>query len=141
MKNCIIALTAALTLLVTSISAEERYLCEEEAVGGLRYDTTTTKWRGVNFNANDKYIISKPITGGMWEHRPFVITEVGESFPSGWCPLPFNENGYLSCEMYGEFIFNKDTMRFLNFYEFGYLDGIDDNNDNPSVAAGKCSPF
>jgi hypothetical protein len=33
---------------------------------------------------------------------------------------------------------NLSNMRFLSTYAMGYLDGVDDNSNNPSIKAGTC---
>jgi len=141
MKYLPIVLTAVLTMFATSIIAEERYLCETTTAGGIGYETTTEEWVGQRFIANAKYIISEPNPEHTWEKSAFVITEVGDNFPSGFCAEPFNSGGYLSCDMIGDFLFNKNTLRFISVYMHGYLDGVENNDNNPHVAIGVCSPF
>jgi hypothetical protein len=142
MKNITIALTAALTLLATPVSSEERYLCETVTSGGVRYDTTSKEWVGTRFKTTKSLIISKPTDGGPYEGRAFVVTKLGTSYASGSCAKPFDSEGNLKCGMlFGELLFNKNTMRFLSTYMFGYLDGIDNNDNTPAISIGVCSPF
>ncbi len=45
------------------------------------------------------------------------------------------------CEKFGWLIFNKETLRFADYYAFGYTDGVDNNDNTPAVTVGKCTRF
>lgn len=142
MKYLAIVLAAVLTMCATSIIAEERYLCEEVSAGGVQYNTTSQQWVGTSFIVNGKYIISEPAPELWFGKNSFVVTKIGDEIPSWYCKQPFNTDGYLNCQRdLGDFTLNKNTLRFMRFYNFGYLNGIDDNDNTPAVVIGVCSPF
>jgi hypothetical protein len=54
--------------------------------------------------------------------------------------IPIGENGVFRCEatLY-EYIINLETLRFLEVYARGYVDGRDEEGNSPSITVGKCS--
>ena len=54
--------------------------------------------------------------------------------------LSIGENGVFRCEatLY-EYIINLETLRFLEVYARGYVDGRDEEGNSPSITVGKCS--
>jgi hypothetical protein len=51
-----------------------------------------------------------------------------------------DEYGFLSCEaLLQEYQFNLKAMRFLQVYPVGYVNGIDEKGDTPSVSGGTCT--
>lgn len=78
-------------------------------------------------------------------NRPvYVVREMGDDFPSAFCPKEFDSHGFIWCDGFGSiFRMNKKTLRFSSFYLLGYTvsDLSRDRGNTPSVTIGECSPF
>lgn len=130
---------------------KEQYLCVGEQAAGFSYDKNSKQWTSAKFGNTGKYVISRS-TGAK---AAFEITEVGDSYSSGWCKEDFSDGGVLYCDLiYGVFRFNKTNGRFIQTHFFGYVEVgqaqtfsqrgdvvIDSNANTPYMQIGKCSPF
>lgn len=127
-------ISATLGLIPIPALAQDSYLCVSEAIGGIAYDSSTRKWEGTKFkNKNEKIILVKK--NGVWKLKDF-----GSTFENDCGKM--NEFGTFRCDiLFGEFLFNSKTKRFLKSYLVGYVSGEDNNNDTPAVMAGTCSPL
>lgn len=125
---------AASGWLPTPTMAQDSYLCISEAMGGVAYDSSTRKWEGTKFkNSNEKIILIKK--NGVWKLKNF-----GSTFEKDCGKM--NEFGTFRCNiLFGEFLFNSKTKRFLKSFVAGYVDGEDNNDNTPAVMAGTCSPL
>lgn len=125
---------AALGYIPSVTMAQDSYLCVSEAMGGIAYDSSTRKWEGAKFtNSNEKIILVKK--NGVWKLRNF-----GSTFENECGKM--NEFGTFRCNiLFGEFLFNSKTKRFLKSYVVGYVSGEDNNDNTPAVMAGVCSPL
>jgi len=123
----------------------EQYLCVADKSTGFGYNNRSKEWGVRSFVTDKKYLIS-PTSSPT---KRFLITQVGEKTPTGFCEDGFNDAGFLLCTMIaGEFKFNRNTGRFLLSYLYGYFTvGLeappttDENSDTPYLEIGKCSPF
>ena len=79
-----------------------------------------------------------------------TVTQVGRSNPSLPCfdkrthskTIVIGESESFSClGNLHEYMFNLRTGRFLATYLEGYLDGKDNNENNPAVEGGICTKF
>lgn len=123
--------------------AEERYLCTSKATGGVAYSDVTREWEGTKFiNNTQAFIITDTYGGGGFVPKSsFYIITVGNDFASGYCEEGFGASDILRCNRFGPFYLNRRTLRFMDFYAFGYIDGVDDGANTPSVAIGECARF
>ena len=141
MKRHIVSFIA---LLFCSSALAESYLCIADLATGFTFDEKTREWRQAKFKADKKYIISKNKDGG----NAWMVKEMGKKFPNAWCGAGFNDVGWLYCgEKQADFRMNKENLRFLAFYPFGYwttgTKGFDkpvrEGEDTPFIEIGKCT--
>lgn len=54
--------------------------------------------------------------------------------------IHFIEEGEFSCNTFGgEWSMNISNGRFLSTYTWGYVDGVNSNDNTPSIEVGSCS--
>ena len=46
---------------------------------------------------------------------------------------------HVACGSLPSYQFNLTNNRFLSIYDFGYIDGRDNNDETPSVSGGTCT--
>ena len=115
--------------------AQNSYLCVPTSSTGFKFDSNAKKWNR-SFLSNDlKQILIK--TDGGWQWR---------DFGREWglvCDKDFEKDGLLICPVFGgEVKFNKKTLRYIQTYTAGYVEGIDNNkSDTPGMTIGTCSPL
>jgi hypothetical protein len=131
------------------------YFCHTDAVGGLQYSASAGKWIGTGFSPSGAFVLKVTRTGG---HT--AIDAIGQSEPVDDYAVDFTDqdSGYKSAcgpndgkvsiwastsvircfAMFEDMQANLSNMRFLSTYAMGYLDGVDDNSNNPSIKAGTC---
>ncbi len=119
-------------LFVNNANAQEGYLCVSEAAGGVSYEKNINKWKGTVFRTkNDKILITNK--NNKWIMKQFDSTIEND------CNAP-NEIGVMRCNnLFGTFIFNTKTRRYLSTYIAGYIDGVDNNDNTPSIEIGICT--
>jgi hypothetical protein len=58
------------------------------------------------------------------------------------CDADFDADGALQCHGPEEFRMNRNSLRFVYVYPYGYWNhGSENGGDTPYVAIGKCSPM
>lgn len=134
---------AALALCTAGAAASEKYLCATSAVGGVAFDEQQQLWTGTRFKSEDKLIISQPPEDSVvFPHAKFIVTTLGSNSPHIGCESGFGSDDVLRCDSrYYMLNFNKLTLRFVEIYKAGFISGEDNNDNNPSVSIGECSPF
>ena len=93
-----------------------------------------------------KYVIKLPVKGDGAPSGAYTavmaVYEVGKTDPYevvGFCDKDFNDQGYLFCQGAGEnFNFNRQTLRFLHSFPFGYIEPPKNSFWGPEGAA---TPF
>lgn len=130
-------------LCASALFAEERYLCTSKATGGVAYSDMTGEWEGTKFISNSEtFIVTDTYEGDDLDaNASFYIIRVGQDFASGYCEEGFGTTDVLRCNRFGPFYLNRRTLRFMDFYAFGYIDGVDDKANTPSVAIGECARY
>ena len=141
-KTLTILITAcfllAAPLTATTQEKEERYLCVANKATGFYYYEKTKTWEPINNVMNEKYLIAKATI----RKAKFEIIRVGEKSPICWSERGFTSYSEAFFECYGgEARFDQNSGRFLYAYLIGYTDGIENNDNNPHIVIGKCSPF
>lgn len=116
------------------VSAQTAYLCMPNGASGISWNASTKKWGHANFNVkNIKYLLKKTDAG--WEWSTF-----GKSFSQKCGEI--SASGILDCAIIGgQLRFNKQNLRYLNTYIYGYIDGGDNNDNTPGIEFGECSPL
>lgn len=139
------------------------YFCTADAAGGVSYNDGTKKWEGTIFRVEDRYILTVKLFGEVEQEyqtdkKTYFVTfsEHGNEAVGvleGSCYTNNNklreinplisyitENGDLSCKlMGGDLDVNLVNGRFLKSYNWGYVDGVDNNSNTPHIEIGKCS--
>lgn len=121
------------------LHAEERYMCVPDHAAGFSFDQSSSTWKSVNLRAeNERYIIS----GETLSESALSIVSAGANYEECHSNKGFGSTNeaYFEC-VFGEFIFNKNTGRFLRTFTAGYIDGLDNNQNTPAILIGRCSPF
>ena len=158
---------AALPLLLACATAEAQiapkdtsYSCAVEFAAGLRYNGRTKKWEGAKFKPEAKFVLRMKYLRSMAgkEHSgkdepaqlfDVTTTKAGSSTalpcenplePSGSVAIGGDEVEFdcLGANLQ-EFKFNLKTNRFLAIYAIGYVDGTNNNADNPTLSGGTCT--
>ncbi len=141
-KGIIVALAVAAAS--TAANADEGWLCVDELSAGIRYFPELEKWQSVRLIADHKYLIRKWSEDDFsifLERREWVVLSLGDPIPDYTCG-GIGELGYLYCTgIYGTMQMNTKTLRFLNTYNFGYIDGTDEPGNTPRISAGTCAPM
>lgn len=139
------------------------YFCTADAVGGVRYNEVAGDWVGYQFEAGSRYVLnirnnSEILDEFNSEMRMTYFIEfsehgTGSDILANSCSTKSNQlrsinplasfisdSGYFSCNVAGgDLIVDLDTLRFLKSYTWGYVDGVDDNSNNPHIEIGDCS--
>jgi hypothetical protein len=146
---------------VSSASLDGAFYCVAEAVGGLYFDATTKSWRGVPFAASQKFVLRMKYLGTKtdeilktnYDRFRATITDEGKSdgqicfdndqppperYKSPEVSVYFNAN-FRCTSLTRDYVFNLKTNRFLSVYAYGYVDGIENNDNTPSVVGGRCT--
>lgn len=119
------------------------YICIPTASTGFSIKNGGSKWETTRFRIDDVKKILKR-NNGKWEWSKF-----GESLGFSDCGGDdfgvggdFNSAGYIFCNTFGGHVrMNKKTLRYIETYEIGFIDGKDLNTDTPSIDIGTCSPL
>ena len=135
------AVLGVILAIVTSapLGAEERYQCVPDQAAGFSFDLSAQRWKSMNLRAEgEKYIIREATPS----ESALAIVSAGANYEECRSTNGFENSGkaYFEC-IFGEFIFNKNTGRFLRTYTAGYIDGLDNNENTPAILIGRCSQF
>ena len=122
------------SLIFTNICiAQQAYICVANDSTGFIYNTNTNSWGRASFKVNDEKKLLKRV-GQEWEWSSFGSTHTQKCGE-------INSYGYLNCDLLlGSIRFNKNTLRYIETYTVGYVDG-DKGGNTPSITIGKCSPL
>ena len=100
----------------TTATATETFVCIGDIATGFAFDATSRQWEKASFKSNTKYVITKSSsTETVWE-----VKQVGKNIPTALCDQDFNDTGGLTCRGFEEFRMNKNNLRFVRAYLFGY---------------------
>ncbi|MGY4502000.1 hypothetical protein ACVWYH_005957 [Bradyrhizobium sp. GM24.11] len=157
MKYC--TLLAAL-LISTSAMADASYFCTVESSGGIAFNKSTNKWESTRFRPTEKFVLKMTFSRSFNRKGAFdaervdenfvTLTAAGKSYASPCVnyffyghsednSVPVVDNFFRCSASSQDYMFNLNTHRFLQTYLAGYVDGTDNNDDTPSVAAGTCT--
>ncbi len=113
--------------------AQQAYVCVANSSSGFKYDKNIRKWESTKLiPSDDKKLLKKDVGGWSW-------ASFGSGYPERCGEI--NKYGVLNCQtFFGSLIFDKDTLRYMETYMAGYVDG-DREGNTPSITIGKCSPL
>jgi hypothetical protein len=142
-----------LSLAPSVVLADENWVCLEENVTGFIYKDN--QWQVTQF-VGHKYVV-RPLIEGDKDFNPsapvtqYGVFQFGEDWPSYTCDDGFNllssgtyqSISVLNCDGFGQFRFDKGTLRFMRTYFAGYTyipgSGKEEESDTPGIAIGTCS--
>jgi hypothetical protein len=114
------------------VFSESSYICAADKATGFKFNTLKESWESGDFTTQSEKILLKK-TDKRWEW-----VEFGREYGRDCGEI--NENGYLICsDIYGQFIFSKNTLRYTSTYIRGYVDGEDKEGNTPNLMIGKCT--
>lgn len=116
-----------------AISAS-RWFCAAELSTGFKLNGKV--WQSVDFTTDkSRYTISRD------DQSQWVVQALGSRYPTHRCENTGTDaKVWLTCGGLGYgFVFREDSLRFQEFYGFGYLDGRDEPGNTPAITIGVCS--
>ena len=122
--------------------SQEAYICMPSAKTGFYFNSSTKSWEQTRFKTGEQKKILKK-NSGKWEWQVF-----GEKFGFSDCSNGgesesqegFNSSGYIFCEVLGGHMkMNKNSLRYIETYEIGFIDGQDKADNTPLIEIGTCS--
>jgi len=123
--------------------AQDAYICIPISRTGFIFNESNKNWEQTKFKTNeDKKILKKNIN--KWDWRIFGKKEGwsacgSEDFGKG---DDFNSAGFIFCNTQsGHLRMNKNSLRYIETYELGFIDGKDQNTHTPLIEIGTCSPL
>jgi hypothetical protein len=145
---------AILMMLLAAMSGSavaEGWLCVSEKFAGFAHKNS--KWNAVSGSSQQKFVITRPTdrdvsAANFMKEKPpvWVVKEFGETY--GMSCGDFNETGILACRDLQQFMFNKNTNRFLYAYPLGYFSvqskevgTARESADTPHMIIGTCHPL
>ena len=132
-------LSVCLLMLCSCSVMAEQYMCIPEASGGLSYDTKTKSWKASNFDTGRNYIVI--IKDKENPSYAATVTYLNETLASYFCKEESSVNALVCSSFLGQFNFSKDTLRYVESYMFGYVQGKDNKYNAPKITVGTCSPY
>ena len=130
-----------LILISTSapLNAEELYLCVPDQATGFSFDESLHRWKSVNLVAEDVKFIIRRVASSQSAISIGSTKSNYEECRSNIGFVSSNET-YFKC-IFGEFLFNRTTGRFIRTYTAGYIDGHDNKENTPAILIGRCRPY
>lgn len=129
----IVARALLVALLAASPTYAEEWVCVPDQAAGFKW--LNQQWTNTTFNVKTHtYIILKTTLGD------YTVTATGNEYPDHRC-LGFTGDELLCGDSKWSFVFNKATMRYQEYYGFGYTTGADSVDNTPFIEIGKCSPL
>lgn len=134
-----ILLIVSLLLLCSGSVMAEEYMCTPEASGGLGYEKSTKTWEASSFDIGRNYIVK--INDKENPMYAATVTYVNETLPSYMCKEETSVNALVCNSFLGQLNFSMGTLRYIESYMFGYVQGKDNKYNAPKVTIGTCSPY
>lgn len=147
MRIPIAAVAAA--LLCSAALAADGFLCVAEQAAGIAYNKATKEWAATTFRADENLLITKANTDESKRGAKWMVKKIGSGGPAFFCKEDFDEAGFIQCDGFGRFIFNRRNNRFVSTYVMGYVhDRLgqesflgEEGANTPAIKAGKCNPL
>ena len=132
-------LTVSLLLLCSGSVMAEKYMCIPEASGGLAYDKKSNSWSASKFDTGRNYIVN--VNDKEYPSYAATVTYPNETLPSYLCKEESSVNALVCNSFLGQLNFSMGTLRYIESYMFGYVQGKDNKYNAPKVTVGTCSPY
>lgn len=138
------------------------YLCTSNMAVGFAYNNSLKKWEGVHlglqgvfskFTLRLKHLKDRARNNSAGEHEDIsdYVATISEMGTSAAIPCTFGGTGInsriivvgdddnLVCAAKRRRItFNLESGRFISAFLFGYVDGIESNDNMPTMSGGTC---
>jgi hypothetical protein len=127
----------AVSLTTDCALALDKYLCIADKATGFHW--TGTEWAQTTFKVDkDKYIVADLDANRRHDDITIGVTKLGDQRPSYFCR---DRDSYstLYCTGGVNMRVNLKSLRYMQIYSEGYLEGDDNNNDTPYIQIGRCS--
>ena len=137
-----IFLTLLSSLVICQAFGQDAYLCIPSKITGFAYNSSTKSWEQTGFRTGDtKKILRR--ANGQWKWHLFGEKnsphDCGEDYG---IPGDFNTAGFIFCGVSGGHLrMNKNSLRYVETHELGFIDGKDDKSLTPLIEIGTCSPL
>ena len=131
--------TAGLMFLCSGSVMAEEYICKPDASGGLGYDKITKSWNASSFETGRHYIVK--INDKDNPAYAASVSYVDETLPSYLCKEESSVNALVCNSFLGQLNFSMETLRYIESYMFGYVQGKDNKYNAPKVTVGTCAPY
>ncbi len=124
-------------LCFSSISFGEdiSYLCIPTKATGFYYNKSTKEWTNSTFKVGDEKLLIKK-KGSSWEWSKF-----GDKISHKTCGYRTDVEQVDCLTSGGDLTLNLKTLRYIQILLYGYIDGVDSNDNTPAITIGKCSPL
>jgi hypothetical protein len=113
------------------------WLCVADSATGFSFEKG--QWRPTNFVTAKKYLLAEGEVPHRNRQLKYQWKEMGQSVGSE-CDER-NSYGSIRCDFPHHVVFNAQTLRYLKWYPYGYVDGADNNQNTPHIEIGRCSPL
>ena len=116
-----------------------KYLCVTDATAaGIEYKASQESWLPTIFVTGDRYIVFVDI---RTKDNKMVTTVMpyGDAVPYWFCSAKVASGALLCSGKSSLFVFNEKTLRFIETFFDGYVDGVNDNLNKPYIVVGNCT--
>lgn len=124
----------------------EEWLCVTEHSAGFKYEEKQKKWRSTRFTIDeDKFVIAKSES----DEFELEIKYQESAVVAATCKEGIQTTGYLHCDGFSIFKFNKNNGRFIMTFDSGYwavnpeneFMPSDNKSESPHMNIGHCNPI
>ena len=138
------AAAVLLSFMLAPVAAHpQSWVCVADQAAGFTFNRASGQWRSAVMPPTEKFLVTR-------SDRPnfkWAVKAVGADAPVALCGADFSEEGYLACEGFQLFRFNRNNLRFVSVHLHGYFsDGVPavksqlpEGEVTPKMAIGKCS--
>jgi hypothetical protein len=121
----------------------QSWVCVADQAAGFTFNRAANEWRSSVIPATEKFLVTR-------SDRPnfkWAVKPVGADTPVALCGADFSDQGYLVCEGFELFRFNRKNLRFVSVHLHGYFSDsvpgvkseFPEGEVTPKMAIGKCS--
>jgi len=137
------AVAALFCFLLPAIVHAQSWVCVADQAAGFAFDKSAKEWRAAVMRADEKFLVTRSDRSNF----KWAVKSVGSDVPVSLCGTDFSEEGYLACEGFQYFRFNRKNLRFVSVHVHGYFsDNVPGTKSQsaegevtPKMAIGKCS--
>jgi len=123
--------------------SQDAYICVPTGITGFKFNAVSKTWEQKNFRtSNTKKLLKRNEREWNWQ----VFGSKNDWSECGGLAFggkdDFNSDGFIFCDVIGGHMrMSKNSLRYVETYELGYVVGTDENSDTPLIEIGTCSPL